>query len=451
MTRYLADYGMLLVLLALCLLFTLLTLKQESATGSGTIQRIAEVIESGYKKEDGIFIVGEIRKDSGEFASSLTEELQQSGFVNTRAIVGTPQNLRSELESLESASESLKVLVAGGNVAEWGVTTKIAELFPGLADVEIIVPSGQVRSVFLSPSNLVAIISRVVTIAVVAIGMTLVILTGGIDLSVGSLIALSAVIGAVIISLLGGVDASLAIVLLGFTGAILACGLVGGISGWLVAQWKIAPFITTLAFMMMARGFARKITGGFTIEDLPDAMTWLGQGKTAGIPNTILLLIILYIAAHLFMSQTKYGRYIYAIGGNEEAARLSGVPVKRMIILVYIICGLCAGLGGCIQASQIKVGTPNIGVMFELYVIAAVVVGGTSLSGGSGKVIGTLIGALIIAVIQNGMNLMGLKQFTQDIVLGAVILLAVLLDRARSSGGLRLKWWNPDKPIAPSG
>lgn len=440
---------MLLVLLALCLLFTLLTLKPESATGSVTVQRIAEKIETGFEKRDRILVVGEVRKDSGEFASSLTDTLRENGFVGARAIVGTPQDLRSELEKLEAASETLEVLVAGGDVADWGVTTKIGELFPAFSDVEIIVPAGQIRSVFLSPSNLVAIISRVVTIAVVAIGMTLVILTGGIDLSVGSLIALSAVIGAFIISLLGGESASLAIVLLGFTGAILACGLVGGVSGWMVAQWKIAPFITTLAFMMMARGFARKITGGFTIEDLPDAMTWLGQGKTLGIPNTILLLVILYIAAHFFMSRTKYGRYIYAIGGNEEAARLSGVPVKRMIILVYIICGLCAGLGGCIQASQIKVGTPNIGVMFELYVIAAVVVGGTSLSGGSGKVIGTLIGALIIAVIQNGMNLMGLKQFTQDIVLGAVILLAVLLDRARSSGGIKIKCWESGRSDPP--
>jgi ribose transport system permease protein len=425
---------MVLVLLALCVLFSLLTLSKESSTGAGMARNIAERIAKKYQKDDPILIVGEARKSSGEFATKVAENLSGKGYESALLVIGTPRDLRTTLDRARAEGTKLEAMVASGDVAEWGVTSKLATTYPEFSDVEVIVPSAKMRSVFLSPSNLEAVISRVVTIAVVAIGMTLVILTGGIDLSVGSLIALAAVIGALIISKMGGEGAPVSVVLLGFIGAILACGLVGAISGWLVAQFKVAPFITTLAFMMMARGFAKKITGGFTIEALPDSMTWLGQGKMLGIPNTILILIFLYILAHLFMSQTRYGRYIYAVGGNEEAARLSGVPVKTVLIFVYVICGLCAGLGGCIQASQINVGTPNIGVMFELYVIAAVVVGGTSLSGGSGRVIGTLIGALIIGVIQNGMNLMGLKQFTQDIVLGAVILFAVLLDKARASG-----------------
>jgi len=187
---------------------------------------------------------------------------------------------------------------------------------------------------------------------------------------------------------------------------------------------------------MMARGLAFMITGGFSIYQVPKALPWLGQGRSLGTPNTVILLVVLYVAAHIFMAHTRMGRYIYAVGGNEEAARLSGVPVKFVIVFVYVISSLAAGLGGCIQASQLNTGTPNIGVMYELYVIAAVVVGGTSLAGGSGRILGTLIGAFIISVIQNGMNLLGIESYTQQVVLGAVILGAVLLDKARSGGSL---------------
>jgi ribose transport system permease protein len=189
--------------------------------------------------------------------------------------------------------------------------------------------------------------------------------------------------------------------------------------------------------MLIARGLALQLTGGFSIYQVPDALTWLGQGRTLGIPNTVLLLVALYAAAHVFMAHTRLGRYIYAVGGNAEAARLSGVPVAAVIVFVYTVSGLSAGLGGCIQASQIKTGTPTMGSMFELYVIAAVVIGGTSLSGGTGQVLGTLIGAFIISVIQNGMNLIGIGSYVQQIVLGGVILAAVLLDKFRASGGWR--------------
>jgi ribose transport system permease protein len=216
----------------------------------------------------------------------------------------------------------------------------------------------------------------------------------------------------------------------------LACGVVGGAGGWIVAQFKVAPFITTLAVMMMARGLAFLLTGGFSIYLVPPALTWLGQGKSLGVPNTVILLVVLYVAAHVFMSHTRLGRYIYAVGGNEEAARLSGVPVRFVIVFVYIVSALSAGLGGCIQASQINTGTPNMGTMYELYVIAAVVVGGTSLAGGTGRILGTLIGAFIISVIQNGMNLLGMESYTQQVVLGGVILGAVLLDKVRSGRSL---------------
>ena len=221
----------------------------------------------------------------------------------------------------------------------------------------------------------------------------------------------------------------------GFLVATLSCGLIGGVGGFLVAQFRVAPFITTLAVMMVTRGAAFMLTGGFSIYQVPPSLTWLGQGSSFGIPNTVIVLVVLYTAAHVFMSHTRFGRYIYSVGGNEEAARLSGVPVKAILIFVYLVGGLCAGFGGCIQASQLNSGAPNLGMMFELYVIAAVVVGGTSLSGGSGKIVGTLIGAFIISVIQNGMNLLGFDSYLQQIVLGAVILFAVLLDKVRQRGG----------------
>jgi ribose transport system permease protein len=236
---------------------------------------------------------------------------------------------------------------------------------------------------------------------------------------------------------MGGLQAPGWAVPVGFLAGILSCAIVGAAGGFLVARFKVAPFITTLGVMMMARGLAFLITGGFSIYQVPAALPWLGQGRTLGVPNTVILLVLLYSIAHVFMSHTRLGRYIYAVGGNEEAARLSGVPVGSVIVFVYVVSASAAGLGGCIQASQIDTGTPNMGMMYELYVIAAVVVGGTSLAGGSGRILGTLIGAFIISVIQNGMNLLGIESYTQQVVLGAVILGAVLLDKARSGGGSR--------------
>ena len=162
---------------------------------------------------------------------------------------------------------------------------------------------------------------------------------------------------------------------------------------------------------------------------------WLGRGDAFfGIPNAVVLMVILYVFAHFVMSRTTAGRYIYAVGGNPEAARLSGVPVKRILLWVYTVSGALAGLGGVVMASQFRSGDPKYGLMYELYVIAAVVVGGTSLAGGRGKVFGTLIGAFIIAVIQNGMNLTGVQSYTQKVVLGLVLLAAVLLDMLKKRG-----------------
>jgi len=205
-----------------------------------------------------------------------------------------------------------------------------------------------------------------------------------------------------------------------------------------VTLCAIPPFIVTLAMMLVASGLAYLLAQGQSVYQLPDSFVWLGRGANfLGIPNAVLLMLLLYAAAHVLMSRMKLGRYIYAVGGNREAARLSGVPVNGVLLFAYATSGILAGLGGVVTASQLKSGSPTYGNMYELYVIAAVVVGGTSLSGGEGKMLGTLIGAFTIAVIQNGMNLTNVESYTQKVVLGLVILAAVVLDtlRHRKLGG----------------
>jgi len=434
--KLLSDYGMIFVLLGLCLLFSVLTLKEQPGEPARAVAELVERIDKEFRKTDIILVVGAINKESSPFAEKLGQALKGRGFDNCRVVVGTPIDMRLALDDIKAKGDKLTAIGTSDDVTKWRVIDLMPEKYPEFSGCKVLVPQSRVWPDFLKQSNLLAIVDRIVVIAVIAIGMTMVIITAGIDLSVGSLIALSAVISTLLMKKMGGLEAPGLVVLIGFLAGILCCGIVGGLGGFIVARFKVAPFITTLAIMMMARGLAFLITGGFSIYQVPKSLPWLGQGRSLGIPNTVILLIVLYLAAHIFMSHTRLGRYIYAVGGNTEAARLSGVPVSFVIILVYIISSLAAGLGGCIQASQINTGTPNMGIMFELYVIAAVVVGGTSLSGGSGRVLGTLIGAFIISVIQNGMNLLGIESYTQQVVLGAVILGAVLLDKARTSGGL---------------
>jgi len=434
--KMLRDYGMILVLILLCLLFSVLTLKKQSPQGNAAAAELIEQIKSRFNSSDIILAVGAINKDSAPFAEKLCEKLKKEGFNNTRVVVGVPRDLRLALDDISEKGDRLTAIVTTGDVIKWRVIEQIPQQYPGFSGCKVLAPKTYIWPDFLKRSNLLAIVDRIVVIAVIAIGMTMVIITAGIDLSVGSLIALAAVISTLLMKKMGGLQAAGWVVLVGFLVGIMACGIIGGLGGFIVARFKVAPFITTLGIMMMARGLAFMITGGFSIYQVPKALPWLGQGRSLGVPNTVILLVVLYVAAHIFMAHTRMGRYIYAVGGNEEAARLSGVPVKFVIVFVYVISSLAAGLGGCIQASQLNTGTPNIGIMYELYVIAAVVVGGTSLSGGTGRILGTLIGAFTISVIQNGMNLLGIESYTQQVVLGAVILGAVLLDKARSGGRL---------------
>jgi ribose transport system permease protein len=214
--------------------------------------------------------------------------------------------------------------------------------------------------------------------------------------------------------------------------AIVVCALLGVVNGLMVTTFAVPPFIATLGMMLQASGVAYLLAEGQSIYELPASATWLGrEADFLGIPNAVVLMLVLYAVAHVVVTQTMLGRYIYAVGGNAEAARLSGVPVKRVLLAVYAICGAFAGLGGVVMASQFQSAAPTYGEKYELSVVAAVVVGGTSIAGGEGKVIGTLIGAFIIAVIQNGMNLLGIQSYMQMVVLGTVIVGAVAADRLK--------------------
>jgi len=434
--RILSDYGMVFVLIALGVLFSALTVQDQTPGAETAAEQLLERVARDCGKADTILLVGARQKESAALAALLGPRLKAAGFADTRTVVGSPRDVRLALDDIQANGKALAAVVTGPDAAKWRVLERIPQTHPSLARYRLLVPASYRWPDFLKRKNLLAIVDRIVVIAVIAVGMTMVIITAGIDLSVGSLIALSAVIGTVVMKHLGGLEAPAWVVLAGFAAGTAACGLVGGLGGLLVARFKVPPFITTLGIMMMARGLAFMITGGFSIYQVPKTLSWLGQGRSLGVPNTVLLLAALYAIAHVFMSHTRLGRYVYAVGGNEQAARLSGVPVRSVIVFVYGVSGLAAGLGGCIQASQLNTGTPNMGGMFELYVIAAVVVGGTSLAGGSGRILGTLIGAFIISVIQNGMNLLGMESYTQQVVLGGVILGAVLLDKLRSGTAL---------------
>jgi ribose transport system permease protein len=289
---------------------------------------------------------------------------------------------------------------------------------------------------FLMPGNLLNIANQIAVIAILAVGMTFVVITGGIDLSVGSLISLSAVTATLLIrDVAGGEGATAGGMVLCCLIGVAVCAGVGLFSGAMVTFFGVPAFIVTLAMMLVARGLAGILSDGQSIYQVPAAIDWLGRGAyILDIPNAVVLMGGLYLAAHVVMSRTTLGRYVYAVGGNAEAARLSGVPVEGVLLFAYTLSGALAGLGGIVMASKLRSGSPTYGEMYEMYVVAAVVVGGTSLSGGEGKVLGTLVGAFIIAVIRNGMNLTGVPSHPQLVVFGLVILGAVLLDRFKKFG-----------------
>ncbi len=279
---------------------------------------------------------------------------------------------------------------------------------------------------FLSVSNLLNVMEQTTINAVIALGMTCVILTAGIDLSVGSLVALSGV--ALASALQAGLPAWLA-VLVG-----LLVGAAGGlVNGALITLGRLPPFIATLGMMSVARGLALVYTAGRPISGFEAGFRSLSTGRPLGIPAPILITLGVYAVGHLALTRTRFGRYVYAIGGNEEATRLSGVAVRFHKAMVYLLSGAASGLAAALLTARLNSAQPIAGIMYELDAIAATVIGGTSLMGGSGSLPGTLIGALIMGVLRNGLNLLGVSSFLQQIVIGVVIIVAVLVDAALKS------------------
>ncbi|MDB6073548.1 MAG: sugar-transporting ATPase [Verrucomicrobiaceae bacterium] len=420
---------MLVVLLALGICFSVATLQEQPTTGEAAGRLLAAQIRAGH-----VLVVARGTTDDIAFANALADELKKKNVSVEGLVTGEPRDARKALTDLNAKGQKLDTIALNQTVSDWIVFDNVAADFPALGNPSIIKPKPVRWPVFLNRENLVNIANQIAVIAIVAIGMTMVIITGGIDLSVGSLIALSAVIVALIVRDYAGAEhASAAGMFMAGIGAMAACGLVGAGTGVVVTRFGIPPFIVTLAVMLVASGLAYLLAQGQSVYQVPESFIWLGRGADiAGIPNAVLLMLVLYAVAHLFMKHTAMGRYLYAVGGNKEAATVSGLRVTLVLVFAYTISGLLAGLGGVIMASQLRSGSPTYGQMYELYVIAAVVVGGASLSGGRGRMFGTLIGALIIAVIQNGMNLTNIESYTQKVVLGLVILGAVMLDQLKA-------------------
>lgn len=300
------------------------------------------------------------------------------------------------------------------------------KLGPLLGLIILVVIVSVLNPSFLEPLNILNLLRQVAINALIAFGMTFVILTGGIDLSVGAILALSSALTAGMI--VSGIDPILAIII----GCILG-GLMGMVNGLFITKGKMAPFIATLATMTIFRGLTLVYTGGNPITGLGDNYLFqlFGRGYFLGIPVPAITMIITFIVLFIVLHKTPFGRKTYAIGGNEKAALISGIKVPNVKIMIYSLSGMLAALAGAILTSRLNSAQPTAGTSYELDAIAAVVLGGTSLSGGKGRIFGTLIGALIIGTLNNGLNLLGVSSFYQMVVKGIVILIAVLLDRKK--------------------
>lgn len=301
----------------------------------------------------------------------------------------------------------------------------LKKMGPLLGLALIIIVLSVITTDFLTVSNIFNVLRQISINALIAFGMTFVILTGGIDLSVGSILALSSALTAGLMA--GGMDTTLAVLI-----GLLAGAAMGAINGVIISKGKVAPFIATLATMTIFRGLTLVYTEGRPITGLNPDFALLGKGFFLEIPMPVIWMLISFAILYFILRHTTFGRHVYALGSNEEATRLSGISTTKVKVKVYAISGLFAAISGIILTSRLNSAQPTAGTSYELDAIAAVVLGGTSLSGGNGWIVGTLIGAMIIGVLDNGLNLLNVSSFYQSVVKGAVILLAVLLDRSKS-------------------
>jgi erythritol transport system permease protein len=345
--------------------------------------------------------------------------------VDTRP--STPADAGRQVDAVAAEARRLKLF------------NTVFELRAFIALGVLILIFGVLSDSFLTVDNLITMTKHVAINAVLALGMLLVILKGGIDLSVGSIVGLSGVVAGELLTgvRVGGVVAypSVWVVVV----CCLAVGaFVGTINGVLVTRFKVAPFIATLGMLYVARGAALLISDGTTYPDLAGeeslgntGFSWIGGGRPLGLPVSIWIMVILALLVTLLLRRAAFGRWLYATGGNERAAELSGVPVQRVKTLVYVISGACAAMAGVIIASELTSAAPQAGETFELNAIAAVVIGGAALSGGRGTVRGTLVGAFVIGFLADGLVILGVSTFWQIFIKGAVIILAVMLDQGQ--------------------
>nr|WP_314418283.1 ABC transporter permease [uncultured Erwinia sp.] len=286
---------------------------------------------------------------------------------------------------------------------------------------------------FLSNENMLIVLRQISINGILAIGMTFVIITAGVDLSVGSVLALSGIVAARFATTNTGLaigDTAHAVLmpLIIALGIGIVCGL---LNGTILARYRLQPFIVTMGMLSAARGLALLTTDGNPVSQLNPDFRWLGNGYVLGIPVPVILFVVLFALAWILLNKTLFGRYVYAVGGNQKSARTSGISVVKIKVLVYTLCGALAGIAGLILTARTGSAQTNAGAAYELDAIAAVVIGGTSMAGGVGTLVGTLFGILIIGVMNNGLDLLGVQSYYQQIIKGALIVVAVLLDPSR--------------------
>ena len=306
----------------------------------------------------------------------------------------------------------------------------LRELGIGLALVLMVVAFSAAAPRFASMANLTNILTQISINTVISVGMTFVILLGGIDLSVGSVLALATIVGGMIITreeLSPGVAILLSV--LGSTLVGCACGLFNGL---VCERWKIHSFVVTLGMLNIARGAALQISGSRTIFSFPDAFNDVGSATLAGVPLIFLIALALVLAGRFILARTVFGRMIYAIGNNEEAVRLSGLTPSFYKVAAFTLCGGMVGLAAIMYMMRLNIASPILGAGFELNAIAAVVIGGTSMSGGKGSMVGTFLGASILGVLNNGLLLLGMGDFARQMVTGLIIVVAVIIDKYRA-------------------
>lgn len=301
---------------------------------------------------------------------------------------------------------------------------RLQKLLPFLTLVVLAIALTIATPNFLTQSNLASVARQTAVINIMALGMTLVIITAGIDLSIGSILALAGLLGAT--AMKDGHSIPYAIIVGLLVG--LVCGLLNGLG---VALLKINPFIVTLGTMGIFRGVALVISNGLPVHQVPPGFAFLGGGNILGVPVVVYILLGCAVLMHFVLENTKLGRYAFAIGSNPAAAYYAGVPIKFHLTMVYAILGVLSGLAGMIEASRLMIGQPTAGVGYELEAIAAVVIGGGSLTGGEGSVLGTLIGAFVMGLLSNGSDLLGISPYWQQAIIGAVIIAAVGFDELR--------------------